>query len=119
MNLIEKAKSKRKRCTRMEVTKAHFDLCVAWIKEEITLSQLSYALELNPSGRDGLVAIAIILKESYYKHWFHLLTPLSQEERDKRLPPSPESLIGALQDNIKTDPMKFKSAKSRKVKGLS
>lgn len=120
MSLIEKAKSKRKKCTRIEVTKAHFDLCVAWIKEEVTLSQVSYALDLkNAGGKDALVAIASILKESYYKKWFHLLKPLSGEARKEREPTlSPDILMGALQDNIQTETNRIRSVKSTKSKGL-
>lgn len=44
----------------------------------------------------------------------YVRTPLSDKARAARMPPPPESLVGALQDRINTAPERTRIAKARK-----
>lgn len=72
LSLLDMARLKRTKEPRMLVTKEHYDLAVAWAKEEISLSQVEAALELKSGGARALTAIATIFKESYWNGYLKL-----------------------------------------------
>lgn len=73
MNLVDKAKELRKKSARIEITKAHYELMKAWVREEITLKQYKHALGIAKDDGRALTYIATILKESWHNKYFDFL----------------------------------------------
>jgi len=66
LTLLEKAKKVKVQTTKkLEVTKEHRDLAIAWLTSEITLSQLNVALGKDRRSGNALSAIPVYLREAY------------------------------------------------------
>jgi len=64
--LLEKAKKLEiRKLKKIEVTEEHLELGLAWMKGEITLSQMNRVLGENKRSGNGLYAVAVWLREAY------------------------------------------------------
>ena len=65
--LLQKAKKSgiNKRIGRLEITNEQIELAIAWVKDEVSTRQVSFAIGENQIGGRVLYRLAVWLKEAH------------------------------------------------------
>jgi len=65
--LLQKAKKVKMRHRKIIVTDEHIELALAWVKDDITLTQVNLALNKPRDTGNTLYALAVYIREAYRK----------------------------------------------------